>query len=266
MKIVVNEKNCFVPHHASAYAVRDMIKNDADIIIVNGHVIHKDITLKAKDTVTLIKRGEKPKKRALEALLVARHTPGVHERIKNACVGIAGLGGLGSHAAVSLARLGIGKLILIDYDVVEPSNLNRQHYFLKHIGMKKTSALKDILEQINPFVKIVTKDVCLDQTNIAMCFREPDIVIEAFDHPESKAVLVNTLLSEHKTVVAASGVAGYFSNNTITTKRVMKNLYVIGDGVSEAKIGSGLMAPRVAIAANHQANMVLRLILGERHT
>lgn len=266
MNVYVNERKYQAPNNISAYALRDTIKEDADIVIVNGHLLHEDITLKANDAISYIKRGEIPEEQELEALLVARHTPRIHEKLKSACVGIAGLGGLGSNAAVSLARLGIGKLILIDFDVVEPSNLNRQHYFLKHIGMKKTSALKEILEQINPFVEIVTKDIFLDEDNIKACLYEPQVVIEAFDDPKSKAVLVNTLLSENKIIVAASGVAGYFSNNTIVTKRVMKNLYLVGDDISEAKIGNGLMAPRVAIAANHQANMVLRLILDERDT
>lgn len=212
------------------------------------------------------KKAQIPSQEEFEAQLVARHTPGVHAKVKNAVVGIAGLGGLGSNVAVSLARLGIGKLILADFDRVEASNLNRQQYFTRHIGIKKTKALKELIKEINPFVEIETRDIFLDKDNVLDCFKEVEIIVEAFDNPESKATLVNTVLTKdkEKIIVAASGMAGYFSNNTIKTKRIRDNFYLIGDGVSEVVDGCGLMAPRVAIAANHQANTVLRIILGER--
>lgn len=212
------------------------------------------------------KKGQIPSQEEFEAQLVARHTPGVHAKVKNAVVGIAGLGGLGSNVAVSLARLGIGKLILVDFDRVEPSNLNRQQYFTRHIGIKKTKALKELIKEINPFVEIETRDIFLDKDNVLDCFKDVEIIVEAFDNPESKATLVNTVLTKdkEKIIVAASGMAGYFSNNTIKTKRIRDNFYLIGDGASEVVDGCGLMAPRVAIAANHQANTVLRIILGER--
>ena len=73
-----------------------------------------------------ILNGYTPTAEEMESLLVARHTPGVHEIVKKATVGIMGLGGLGSVVAGGLARIGVGKLILADFDVVEPSNLNRQ--------------------------------------------------------------------------------------------------------------------------------------------
>ncbi len=266
MKIFLNEKSFFVNEMATAFGVRDFTKKDADIVILNGLILKENVKLKENDRLTLIKRGEIPSQEELEGLLIARHTPGVHEKVKNAYVGIAGLGGLGSNVAISLARLGIGKLLLVDFDVVEPSNLNRQQYFIKHIGMKKTDALKDILYQINPFVEVTTKNLYLDEKNIKDCFKDVDIVVEAFDDPKCKANLVNTILSKlpDKYMVAASGIAGYFSNNTIQTKRIMNHLYLVGDEISEARPGCGLMAPRVAIAANHQANTVLRIILGEK--
>lgn len=265
MNIYLNEKFKNIKDNATAFEIRSLFKNDADVLILNGHMIKEDIVLSENDKLTLIKKGEVPLKEDLESLMVARHTPGVHEKVKNATVGIAGLGGLGSNIAISLARLGVGKLVLVDFDVVEPSNLNRQQYYIRHIGMKKTDALKEIINEINPYVELETKDTYLDESNVASIFKDADIVVEAFDNPLCKAILVNTILTNYKEkyIVSASGVAGYFSNNNIKTKKAMKNLYVVGDGINEAKVGCGLMAPRVAIAANHQANTVLRIILGE---
>ncbi|EYE88660.1 thiamine biosynthesis protein ThiF [Fervidicella metallireducens AeB] len=265
MNVFVNEKSIEIENNETAYMVRERIKKDADIVVLNGFIINEDKMLKENDKLSLIKRGEIPSEEDLEGFLVSRHTPGIHEKLKKASVGIAGLGGLGSNVAVSLARIGVGKLILVDFDVVEPSNLNRQQYFIRHIGMKKTEALKEILKEINPFIKIETKDVYLDKSNVKSIFSDVDIIVEAFDNPKCKAEITTTVLTqmEDKIVVAASGMAGYFSNNTIVTKKVTDRFYLIGDDISEAKIGCGLMAPRVAIAANHQANTVMRLILGE---
>ncbi|AZR73198.1 thiamine biosynthesis protein ThiF [Anoxybacter fermentans] len=266
MNIFVNERNFTIKEGTTAFEVRDMVKKDADIVVLNGFIIREDMILKENDKLTLIKRGEIPDKNELEALLIARHTPGVHEKVKKAYIGIAGLGGLGSNVAISLARIGIGRLLLVDFDVVEPSNLNRQQYFIKHIGMLKTEAMKDIISQINPFVKVDIKNAYLDENNISDIFSKVDIIVEAFDNPHSKATLVNTVLNKMpgKIIVAASGMAGYFSNNTIVTRKIKNNFYLVGDGISEAKPGCGLMAPRVCIAANHQANTVLRLIMGEK--
>lgn len=265
MNIYLNEKPMVVEEGSRAFSLRDLVKAEADIVILNGFIIKEDVELKEEDRLVLIKRGEMPNKDELEQILVSRHTPGVHEKVKEATVGIAGLGGLGSNIAISLARLGIGKLILVDYDVVEPSNLNRQQYFIRHIGMSKTEALKEIIQEINPYVDIETIDIYLDKENIMDCFKDAQIVVEAFDNPKCKAEITNTILTESKDkfLVAASGVAGYFSNNTIQTKKITNRFYLVGDDTSEAKPGCGLMAPRVSIAANHQANMVLRLILGE---
>lgn len=266
LQIKANEKFYNFEDNVSAYEMKNRVKKDADIVILNGFIIKEDHALKEGDTLSFIKRGEIPSKEELESLLVSRHTPGVHEKVKKATVGIAGLGGLGSNIAISLARIGIGKLLLIDFDVVEPSNLNRQQYFIKHIGMYKTEALEELIREINPFVEVETKNIYLDKSNIVDSFKDVDVIVEAFDNPACKAELVSTTLNMMNGVpiIAASGLAGYYSNNMIVTKRLKEDFYLVGDDVSEAMPGCGLMAPRVAIAANHQANMVLRILLGER--
>lgn len=265
MNIRVNDKKKKINNEMTLFEVRELFKPEADIIICNGYPIKEDIKINDNDEIFLIKRGKVPSKEDFEYTLVSRHTPGVHEKVKKSVVGIAGLGGLGSNVAIMLARLGIGKLKLIDFDVVEPSNLNRQQYFIKHLGMKKTEAMKEILKDINPFVEVEVINIFLDENNIKEIFLDVDIIVEAFDVPTSKATLVNTVLHympEHF-IVAASGLAGYYSNNTIKTKKISNKFYLIGDNESGAKAGCGLMAPRATLAAAHQANTVLRIIMGE---
>ena len=192
-----------------------------------------------------------------------RHSPGVYEKMKASSVAIAGLGGLGSNIAVMLARMGVGRMLLVDFDLVESSNLNRQHYSTKHLKQKKTDAIKSQLAEINPFVELNTRDVVITDENAADVFRGYPIVVEAFDDPISKAQLVQTLLSAGKTIiVAASGMAGIGSANEIRTQRRFKNFYLCGDLVSEPSESMGLMAPRVIACAAHQANVVVRLLMG----
>ncbi|EQB87401.1 hypothetical protein M918_09495 [Clostridium sp. BL8] len=198
MKLYINEKLVEVKVEETAFSLRDRRKKDADIVILNGFILKEDAVLKEGDKLSFIKRGETPSQEDMEGLLVSRHTPGVHEKLKKATVGIAGLGGLGSNIAVALARVGVGKLVLVDFDVVEPSNLNRQQYFIKHIGMKKTEAMKKLLEDINPFITVETVDTYLDKTNIEEVFKEAEVIVEAFDNPVCKAELTTTVLTRMK--------------------------------------------------------------------
>ena len=199
----------------------------------------------------------------LQSAMAARNSTGIQEKLKSGKVAVAGLGGLGSNIAVMLARIGVGKLLLVDFDKVEPSNLNRQHYNLTHLGMYKTEALKSQLEQINPFVEteIITEKIT--EENALEIFAGYTIVCEAFDRAQNKAILVNALLEKGgKKVIAASGMNGFESSNKIKTRRIFANLYVCGDSVAAAQEGIGFMAPRVGICAGHQANLALRLLLG----
>ncbi len=187
------------------------------------------------------------------------------EKISKARVAVAGLGGLGSNIAVSLARAGVGSLCLVDFDRVEQSNLNRQYYGMRHLGRYKTEALREVIAEIAPNVDITAECVRVTSENVMKLFGEEQIVCEAFDAPENKALLVNALLtgSDGCIVIAGSGMAGFGSANDIITKRVNSRLYVCGDGASGIGEGVALAAPRVAICANHMAHMALRLILEE---
>ncbi len=204
-------------------------------------------------------------KEEIKAALEERHSPEIQEKLSAGRVAIAGLGGLGSNVAYSLTRIGVGHLHLIDFDVVDITNLNRQQYFMEHLGMPKTDALESLLKKINPYLDIQTDCVRVTEDNIRELFGEWDIVCEAFDDPSAKAMLVNGILEcfPEKKLVSASGMAGFGSSNSIVTKKVTDNFYLCGDRVSAPEYGRGLMAPRVAICAAHEANMITRLILGE---
>ncbi|MFK5927616.1 MAG: sulfur carrier protein ThiS adenylyltransferase ThiF [Desulfuromusa sp.] len=265
MLIYLNENPIEVKSGCRLYTLRSQNKNDADILIVNGCPTSSDLELHEEDHVVLIKRGKQPSVEELESLMMARHTPGVHEKIKNSCVGIAGAGGLGSQVAIALARVGVGQLYIADFDVVEPSNLNRQQYFIDQIGMPKVMALQDNLQRINPGTKIHSFNQRVTPDNITELFGKVDILVEAFDAADQKAMLSNNFLCRFpdKVLVAASGIAGYESSNSIRTTKVSDHFYLCGDGITAAKPGCGLMAPRVGIAAHHQANAVLRLLLNQ---
>lgn len=261
MKIFLNERAVKVQEGSTLMQLRDREKPGADVLIYNGAAVGDDLPLAEGDRITLITRGEIPAAEELEALMVARHTPGVHEKIKDATVGIAGLGGLGSAVAVALARIGVGRLILADFDVVEPSNLNRQQYFIDQLGLTKAVALKANLERINPYVSCDAHCVRLTPDNIPELFADAEVVVEAFDRADQKAMLLQTC--KEKPIVAASGLAGYGSGETIGVRKMGDRVYIVGDLETGAAPGCGLMAPRVGIAAHMQANLVLRLLLGE---
>jgi sulfur carrier protein ThiS adenylyltransferase len=267
IRIKINEKESVVPSNTTLFHLKNQFKHNADVIIFNGFPVHSELPLKEGDEVVFIKKGETPSPEEFESLMMARHTPGIHQRIKASVVGIAGLGGLGSAVAVALARIGVGKLILVDFDVVEPSNLNRQQYFVHQIGIPKVEALQKNIAAINPYVRIETYLEKLDRNNVERIFKETEVVVEAFDRAEEKAMLINAVSEKmpDKYIITASGVAGYGDNNEIKTIRFSSKIFIVGDQKTAAQPGVGLMAPRVGIAAHHQANTALRILLGEEN-
>ena len=163
-----------------------------------------------------------------------------------------------------LARSGIGRLVLVDFDHVEASNLNRQAYSLDHIGMKKTQALVEVIRSINPFIDLEVIDVRVARDNIMALVEGNYIICEALDDPATKSMVVTEVLanSEDKLVVAASGMAGLDDANLIRTQRKLSRLYLCGDEKSDFEFTPGMMAPRVSICAGHQANIIIRLLMG----
>jgi sulfur carrier protein ThiS adenylyltransferase len=186
----------------------------------------------------------------------------IAKRLSGKRVGIAGCGGLGSNCAVALARVGVGELIIVDFDVISLGNLNRQYYFHDQIGFKKVYALKSNIERINPFVKVVTHDKRLTPENIPAIFTGCDVIVEAFDLADQKEMLLESILSTLPSVpvVVGLGIAGWGKNDKIHCRKV-ENIYVCGDEISEISSDLPPIAPRVGIVANMQANVVLEILL-----
>ncbi len=185
--------------------------------------------------------------------------------LKNAVVGIAGLGGLGSNVAVALTRLKVGKLILVDFDQIEESNLNRQNYFLDQVGKHKVDMSMENLRRINPEAVLEGHKVRLNPDNIPQVFAGAHVIAECFDRADQKQMIVETVLSKMKNtyIVTVSGLAGFGKSNDIQTRRLSSRLVFVGDGVSGTKPGVPLTAGRVGVAAYHQANAVTDILLGE---
>lgn len=201
------------------------------------------------------------------------------QKLAHAHIGIAGAGGLGSNCAMMLARCGVGHFVLVDHDVVDASNLNRQHFFPRHVGMPKVQALAEQMLDLNEEISVVTVTNELNAHNVHEIFAPCSIIVEAVDLASTKAVIIQELISCGKNVVAASGMAGW--GGPCMTKKVMgSRLVVVGDFVTEvgtARESSDYsetdchekatlilppLAPRVIMAASMQADAVLSLLLG----
>lgn len=192
-------------------------------------------------------------------------TPQTFLELKHAVVAIAGLGGVGSNVAVALARLRVGKLILVDYDSVDISNLNRQHYYIDQVGMHKVDATILNLSRINADIVLEGHKVRLDPCKIVDLFKTAHVIAECFDRADQKQMIVETVLSKMTNchIVSVSGLAGYGSGNAIQTRRLSERLVVVGDLESGIGPGVPLTAPRVGIAAYHQANAIAELLINE---
>jgi sulfur carrier protein ThiS adenylyltransferase len=209
-----------------------------------------------------------PTKEEWNKALSERHGEDVQKKFSTATVAICGLGGLGSNIAISLARAGIGKLILIDFDRVDITNLHRQQYKANQIGKFKTEALSENLKEIAPYIDIVPHIVRITEDNTVELLKDVDIICEAFDDAECKAMLTNTVFERMPDtyLVAASGMAGMGSANTIQTRRISKRFYLCGDGASDVTETGSLVASRVMLCAAHQAQTVLRILTEQFET
>ena len=184
--------------------------------------------------------------------IFARNVPGATALLQQRTVAVAGCGGLGSNAAVALVRGGVGRLILIDHDIVEPSNLNRQHFFLDDLGRLKVEALADHLRRINPAIDLDLWTRRIGPRDVAALVHA-DLLLEAFDRAESKRWLLEAWCAAFpdRWVVAASGLSGLGHTDAISVRRSGR-IVMCGDFSSD--MAEGLCAARVAMVAAMQVN------------
>ena len=206
-----------------------------------------------------------PEREDLQRALAARHGRAVQEKFNQATVAICGLGGHGSNIAIALARAGVGRLILTDFDRVDITNLHRQQYKATQLGEFKTEALAANLREIAPYLTIETHTTAITEENFEEILAPADVICEAFDNAEAKAMLVNGVLEKLHTkyLIAASGMAGFGSANSIQTRRITDRFYLCGDGISDVADDIGLVSSRVMLCGAHEAHMVLRILSGQ---
>lgn len=206
-----------------------------------------------------------PTKAALRQAREARHGQELQQKLAASTVAICGLGGLGSNIALSLTRAGVGRLILIDFDQVDITNLHRQQYKASQIGLYKTEALSQTLLEVDPYIQLIPHTCRVTADNLVELLGDADIICEAFDDPEAKAMLVDGVFTHfpEKYLVAASGMAGLGPSNRIQTRRITEHFFLCGDETSEVSTEASLFASRVMLCAAHQAHAVIRLLAGE---
>jgi sulfur carrier protein ThiS adenylyltransferase len=188
----------------------------------------------------------------------------IRERLKDKVVGLAGCGGLGSNCAVALARVGVGRIVIADYDKVDESNLNRQYFFADQVGQPKVIALKDNINRIDPMIEVEMHEIMLNEDNIHEIYKNCDVIVEAFDRAEMKQMIIETVAEKMpgKPLVCGVGLAGWGDNEGIGMK-LLNDIFVCGDGTREVSDQYPPLAPRVGIVANMQANQVLEILLGK---
>jgi sulfur carrier protein ThiS adenylyltransferase len=194
------------------------------------------------------------------------HDQHIRTKLRAKAVGIAGCGGLGSNCAISLARVGVGKLIIADFDKVDHSNLNRQYYFTDQVNLPKVDALKANIARIDPSIQVETHEITLDENNIPLIFAGCDVIVEAFDNAEMKQMIIEAVTEKlpGQVLVCGVGLAGWGENEKLRMSSY-GNVHICGDLENEVSDEFPPLAPRVGIVANMEANQVLEILLGKMH-
>ncbi len=206
-----------------------------------------------------------PTEKEMKKALIARQGKEWTEKFEKSVVAVCGLGGLGTNIAIALARAGVGRLILIDFDRVELSNLNRQQYKVSQLGMYKTEACAKNLLEIAPYLHLTRYSCRITPANALRLLADADLICEAFDGAEDKAMLTDIVLEQmsETILISASGMAGLGPAGDIVTRKVSDRFYVCGDETNDIADGAGLVSAHVMLCAAHQANEALRILAGE---
>jgi len=190
----------------------------------------------------------------------------IRDHLSRFRVGIAGAGGLGSNCAASLARSGIGTIVIADFDILEPGNLYRQYYFTSQLEMFKATALKETIARINPDTLVIAHTVQLNPENIQMIYSGCDVIVEALDEVEMKDMLAETIQEKMPGIplIMGSGLAGWGNIESLRCRKIDDTLYVCGDETTETTPDNPALAPRVSIVANMQADMVVGILMNKK--
>ena len=263
MRITVDGRRAELPEGSRVSGIEETQTSDFMYAMVNGRHEEPGHVLEDGDAVFIVKKGYSGEEISGQSL-VQRYSAEKYERISKTRVGIAGLGGIGSHVAAALVRAGIRDLVIADFDRVDITNLSRQNYSMNDLGLPKTEATERVLKGIAPWIDVVAYDTVLTADNVAEIFGGCDIVVEAFDSPEAKAMLVSAMYEAYpdKWIVSCSGMAGFDSTSTMDIKQRFGHVVIVGDGVSD-KNEVSLVATRVMTCAGMMAHTAVRLILEE---
>ena len=184
-------------------------------------------------------------------------------KIRSTKIGIGGAGGLGSNVALLLCRCGFNQFEVLDKDIIEPSNLNRQQYFLEDINKIKVEALKTAMLRINPETTIATHKIAWSKDNASLYFQDCTIIVEAFDQADNKHDFVEYYQDKADIIVSGNGMAGIASPHEINVRK-LKNIFLVGDNISSVEDGLPPMAPRVTLCAAKMADIILLYVLAEK--
>lgn len=184
------------------------------------------------------------------------------EKLKNAKVMVAGAGGLGSPVSTYLAIAGVGKIILADFDSVDPSNLNRQ--FLHHqkdIGRLKIESAKEKLLSMNPDIEVETIAEMLTESNLENLVPECDVIVDALDNLETRHML-NRLVVKRRIPLIHGAVTGYDGQVTTIVPGKTPCFYCIFPRISKKEVFPVLGAT-AGIIGSIQANEVIKFLTGQ---
>jgi sulfur carrier protein ThiS adenylyltransferase len=181
-------------------------------------------------------------------------------KIHSVKIGIGGAGGIGSNIVIILARCGFKHFEILDYDLIEESNLNRQQFFIGDIGTIKVDSLKKFLISINPDIHLISHLVKWEAPEADRYFRDCDYIVEAFDQAAYKKAFVEYYQDKAKAVISGNGMAGLKKKKPLLVKK-MENIYLVGDLFTDGEQGHPPLAPRVTACAAMMAEIILDLVL-----
>ena len=147
------------------------------------------------------------------------------KRLENSSVAVIGVGGVGSHAAEALARAGIGRLMLLDSDLIQPSNINRQlHATVATVGQAKVEVMAGRIKEINPDCEVIAHNVRLDADNLQPLLASGfDLIVDAIDSFAAKKALIVWCVQSGIPVISSMGAAGRLDPSSVRVADISKS-------------------------------------------